>query len=69
MLDAVEPNIIETSKLERKLMDIWREIKGANNREGSFDPMGNIFPKEIIMCGEFVQECYDGFDFDPFSKY
>jgi hypothetical protein len=69
MSDVVEPNVAETLKPQRKLTDIWREIQGVNNWEGLLDPMDDILREEIIRYGEFAQACYDGFDFDPFSKY
>jgi len=66
--DETELNVWET-KPNRELADIWREIQGSNNWEGLLDPMDGILRKEIIRYGEFGQACYDGFDFDPFSKY
>eukprot|EP01018_Ginkgo_biloba_P036037 Gb_36266 [translate_table: standard] len=47
----------------------WREIHGANDWQGLLDPMDDILRKEIVRYGEFAQACYDGFDFDPYSKY
>jgi muconolactone delta-isomerase len=69
MLETTESNVSKKLKTERKLARIWREIQGTNNREGLFDPMDDILRKDIINYGEFVQACYDGFEFDPFSKY
>jgi hypothetical protein len=62
-------NLGETSKPKMKLAEIWKEIHGANDWENLLDPMDDILRKEIIRYGEFAQACYDGFDFDPFSKY
>eukprot|EP01018_Ginkgo_biloba_P035585 Gb_30676 [translate_table: standard] len=56
-------------KSKRTLAERWREIQGANDWQGLLDPMDDILRKEIIRYGEFAQACYDGFDFDPFSKY
>lgn len=68
MLDELDVEEGEP-KPNRILADIWKEIHGANNWEGLLDPMDDILRKEIIRYGEFAQACYDGFDFDPFSKY
>eukprot|EP01018_Ginkgo_biloba_P035584 Gb_09538 [translate_table: standard] len=54
---------------KRELAERWREIQGCNDWQGLLDPMDDILRKEIIRYGEFAQACYDGFDFDPFSKY
>lgn len=54
---------------ERKLSDCWREILGEDDWVGLLDPMDPLLRTELIRYGEMAQACYDGFDFDPFSKY
>uniref|UniRef100_A0A0D6QS52 Fungal lipase-type domain-containing protein n=1 Tax=Araucaria cunninghamii TaxID=56994 RepID=A0A0D6QS52_ARACU len=69
MLTALEGDKTEVKEPKRKLAEMWREVQGANNWEGLLDPFDDVLRKEIIRYGEFAQACYDGFDFDPFSKY
>ncbi|KAG2719042.1 hypothetical protein I3760_03G248900, partial [Carya illinoinensis] len=49
--------------------DAWREILGQDDWVGLLDPMDPLLRSELIRYGEMAQACYDGFDFDPFSKY
>uniref|UniRef100_A0A7N1A025 Fungal lipase-type domain-containing protein n=1 Tax=Kalanchoe fedtschenkoi TaxID=63787 RepID=A0A7N1A025_KALFE len=53
----------------RKLADSWREISGKDDWTGLLDPMDLLLRSELIRYGELAQACYDGFDYDPFSKY
>lgn len=53
----------------RKLSDSWREINGKDDWTGLLDPMDPLLRSELIRYGELAQACYDGFDYDPFSKY
>lgn len=55
--------------IDTKLSDCWREIHGQDDWVGLLDPMDPILRAELIRYGEMSQACYDGFDFDPFSKY
>lgn len=54
---------------ERRLADCWQEIHGEDDWVGLLDPIDPILRSELIRYGEMAQACYDGFDFDPFSKY
>ncbi|CAN6480862.1 unnamed protein product [Victoria cruziana] len=56
-------------KPELRLGERWREIHGSNEWEGLLDPLDPLLRKELIRYGEMAQACYDGFDFDRFSKY
>lgn len=68
--DAKEAVVIEKQEDdERKLSDCWREIHGEDDWVGLLDPMDPLLRTELIRYGEMAQACYDGFDFDPFSKY
>lgn len=66
-VEEVEQTV--ATKLKKKLAETWREIQGANDWEGLLNPLDDVLRREIIRYGEFAQACYDGFDFDPFSKY
>ncbi|KAJ0051821.1 hypothetical protein Pint_03199 [Pistacia integerrima] len=65
---TVEENSGNDSE-ERKLAEVWREIHGQDDWVGMLDPMDPLLRSELIRYGEMAQACYDGFDFDPFSKY
>ena len=70
--NTIEPwreNGIEKEGIEKELVDHWREILGENDWVGLLDPMDKLLRAELIRYGEMAQACYDGFDFDPFSKY
>ncbi|KAL8092617.1 hypothetical protein AgCh_034761 [Apium graveolens] len=68
--DAKEAAVIKKQEQdERKLSDCWREIHGEDDWVGLLDPMDPLLRTELIRYGEMAQACYDGFDFDPFSKY
>lgn len=54
---------------ERNLADSWREINGKDDWIGLLDPLDPLLRSELIRYGELAQACYDGFDYDPFSKY
>ncbi|XP_031493738.1 phospholipase A1-Igamma1, chloroplastic-like [Nymphaea colorata] len=54
---------------ELRLPERWREIHGSSNWEGLLDPLDPLLRTELIRYGEMAQACYDGFDFDQFSKY
>ncbi|KAK8565338.1 hypothetical protein V6N12_058904 [Hibiscus sabdariffa] len=60
---------IDNLEKERRVADIWREIHGQDDWVGLLDPMDPILRSELIRYGEMAQACYDGFEFDPFSKY
>eukprot|EP01018_Ginkgo_biloba_P035583 Gb_17418 [translate_table: standard] len=68
--DKIQEKAKDSSKSKnREVAERWREIQGANHWQGLLDPMDDILRKEIIRYGEFARACYEGFDFDPFSKY
>ncbi|XP_041005415.1 phospholipase A1-Igamma1, chloroplastic-like [Juglans microcarpa x Juglans regia] len=66
--DDEEPQTT-AAKPEHQLADAWREILGQDDWVGLLDPMDPLLRSELIRYGEMAQACYDGFDFDPFSKY
>lgn len=47
----------------------WRELAGASNWVGLLNPIDPLLRQELIRYGEFVQACYDSFDFDRYSRY
>lgn len=52
----------------RRLSEVWPELHGQDDWVGLLDPMDPLLRSELIRYGEMAQACYDGFDFDPFSK-
>ncbi|CAM8973695.1 unnamed protein product [Rhodiola kirilowii] len=68
--DDEEENICKNeSQPGRTLADSWRQINGQDEWIGLLDPMDPLLRSELIRYGELAQACYDGFDYDPFSKY
>ncbi|KAJ8441843.1 hypothetical protein Cgig2_021533 [Carnegiea gigantea] len=59
----------EKQNEEKRLGDCWREIHGEDDWVGLLDPMDSLLRAELIRYGEMAQACYDGFDFDRYSKY
>ncbi|XP_074316794.1 phospholipase A1-Igamma2, chloroplastic-like [Silene latifolia] len=80
--DALAWKMNESWRVERdieengeKIFDVkdlstcWKEIHGEDEWVGLLDPMDPLLRAELIRYGEMAQACYDGFDFDPYSKY
>ncbi|KAL2935049.1 Phospholipase A1-Igamma2 chloroplastic [Bienertia sinuspersici] len=63
------PSTKVSGENEYELMDCWREIHGEGDWVGLLDPMDSLLRTELVRYGEMAQACYDGFDFDSFSKY
>ncbi|XP_072998018.1 phospholipase A1-Igamma1, chloroplastic-like isoform X1 [Typha latifolia] len=59
----------QESSSNSHLAERWREIHGSEEWAGLLDPMDPLLRSELIRYGEFAQSCYDGFDYDPFSRY
>ncbi|XP_074584312.1 phospholipase A1-Igamma1, chloroplastic-like [Curcuma longa] len=51
------------------LADRWREIHGSGDWVGLLDPVDPLLRSELIRYGEFVQACYDSFNYDPYSRF
>ncbi|CAO2196174.1 unnamed protein product [Urochloa humidicola] len=59
----------QSGRSDGQLTARWRELHGSNNWAGLLDPIDTVLRGELIRYGEFAQACYDGFDYDRFSRY
>ncbi|CAD5165840.1 phospholipase A1-Igamma2, chloroplastic [Musa acuminata AAA Group] len=60
---------VDTRQPQDGLANRWRVIHGRDDWAGLLDPIDPLLRTELIRYGEFVQACYDSFDYDKFSRY
>ncbi|RWW11906.1 hypothetical protein BHE74_00043056 [Ensete ventricosum] len=60
---------VDTRQPQDGVASRWRVIHGRDDWAGLLDPIDPLLRTELIRYGEFVQACYDSFDYDKFSRY
>lgn len=65
-----KPSVNQDEDPHYQLAKAWKKIQGEDDWKDLLEhPIDPVFRRELLKYGDFVQICYDSFDFDSHSIY